>query len=215
MKLGFLTISWFDILVLALLAVGILRGRKRGMSQELLDLCQWLAMVIVGALFYAFLGQHLARYTHVSLVFGNVAAYVALVVAVKLGFTFLKRCVGEKLLQSDAFGGMEYYLGMVSGCLRFACMVLVGLALLHARHTTAEELAAQAKMQRDNFGDISFPTLATIQQDVFQASVTGSFVRTHLKEQLIAPTPSRKSETRMGIGQRRQRAVEEVLGAKK
>jgi uncharacterized membrane protein required for colicin V production len=45
-------ISWFDFVVLVFVIVGILRGRKRGMSQELLDFFMWIGMVAAGAYAY-------------------------------------------------------------------------------------------------------------------------------------------------------------------
>ena len=39
--------NWFDLCVLALLIVGIVVGRKRGMSVELLSVLQWLVIVVV------------------------------------------------------------------------------------------------------------------------------------------------------------------------
>ena len=41
------TLSWFDLVALAVLVVGLFRGRKRGMSEELLDVFQWLLIVVI------------------------------------------------------------------------------------------------------------------------------------------------------------------------
>ena len=45
-----LSFNWFDLCVLAMLIVGIVIGRKRGMSLELLSVLQWLVIVFVGAM---------------------------------------------------------------------------------------------------------------------------------------------------------------------
>jgi hypothetical protein len=94
-------------------------------------------------------------------------------------------------------------------------MILAALAILNAKHVSEAELKAQAKMQQDNFGDISFPTFGSIQQDIFKNSVCGSLVKEHLADQLIASrsTPQ-KTADRENIGQRRAREVDEVAGTK-
>ena len=45
MSLDQLPINLFDLVVIAVLAVGIFRGRKHGMSEELLSLLKWLAIL--------------------------------------------------------------------------------------------------------------------------------------------------------------------------
>ena len=47
---------------------------------------------------------------------------------------------GEKLVTNAVFGNLEYYLGMVAGVVRFACILLFGLALLNAPIVTDKEL---------------------------------------------------------------------------
>jgi len=43
----YLHFGWIDVLVLIALLVGFTRGRKRGMSVELLDVLKWLLVVLV------------------------------------------------------------------------------------------------------------------------------------------------------------------------
>ena len=95
-------------------------------------------------------------------------------VGVKVFFSWIRKIVGEKLVSNDLFGGAEFYLGMLAGAVRFGCVLLVILALLHAKNITSEQLAKQAKMQKDNFGDISFPTFGSVQHDIFYGSLSGS-----------------------------------------
>ena len=74
---------------------------------------------------------------------------------------------------------------------------------------------AQLKMQRDNFGTISFPTLASLQQTVFHESALGSALTKQFAEQLIEPArDGQVGPPREAIGRRRERAVEEVLDPK-
>ena len=61
--------NWFDIAIILLLGLGVQRGRKHGMSEEIILLSKWLAIVIVGGLFYAVIGDVISDnsvFTHLS-----------------------------------------------------------------------------------------------------------------------------------------------------
>ena len=61
MQAGKLIVGWVDLLVVVLLVVGVLRGRKRGMSEELLDVIKWSLIVLVAGLLYEPGGRWLAN----------------------------------------------------------------------------------------------------------------------------------------------------------
>src|SRR5262249_31475260 len=145
-------------------------------------------IVVVSALAYRPLGKMIANSADITLLMAYVGAYVLSVIGIKTFFSWIRKIVGEKLVGSDLFGSAEFYLGMLAGAVRCGCMLLVGLSLLHAKNITSEQLASQAKMQKDNFGDISFPTFGSIQHDIFYGSLSGKFVARHLSDQLIQPT---------------------------
>ena len=42
-------VGWFDLVVAGFLVVGVLHGRRKGMTGELFDVFQWLLIVVVGA----------------------------------------------------------------------------------------------------------------------------------------------------------------------
>lgn len=213
MTLPNLPFNWVDLIVIVIVIIGALIGRKKGMSEELLPVFQWLAIVVVGALYYEPMGKFLAGYTNMSLLASYLTVYLGIVVGHFFIFSWLKRFVGEKLVASDIFGGLEYYLGMAAGVVRFLCIFIVVLSVLHSRYIAPEQLAAEAKMQRDNFGSISFPTFGLLQQAVFQQSATGRIVKKYLNEQMIAATPPNQYLVkREGVARRRERAVEEILG---
>ncbi|MBI3853468.1 MAG: CvpA family protein [Verrucomicrobia bacterium] len=181
-------VNWFDLVVVAVLVVGVLRGRKRGMSQELVDLIQWLAIICGGAFLYQPLGQTFAQFTSSGMLFSYVFVYLLIAVVIKLFFMMIKHSIGGKLVGSDVFGGAEYYLGMPAGMVRFACVLMMALALLNARSFTAEEIAADDKFQNDVYGSKFFPGLNALQNEVFENSLSGSFVKKQLEFLLITPT---------------------------
>src|SRR5262249_49548930 len=126
---------------------------------------------------------------------------------------FIKRNVGEKLVRGDTFGNGEYYLGMFAGGLRYACIVVVAFALLHARRYTPDELQREVKFQDDNFGSNYFPTMGTVQQEVFKRSFIGQVAHDWLSVVLISSTsPQQKSPSFDTPGVKgRERALHEVL----
>jgi uncharacterized membrane protein required for colicin V production len=205
-----LNLSYFDGFFIVFLIVGVLRGRKRGLSEELLDMIQWIVIIVGAALAYPGIGGLLINFAKFPPLLGNVVAYIVAAATIVFLFKNLKRSVGEKLLQGDVFGRFEFYLGMVAGGVRFFCIALFVLAMLHAKYSPPAERERIAKLQRDNFGSISFPTLAEMQYSVFYQSASGNLIRTNLNPLLIKPTAvaERQGTT---IGKRRENAVNEVL----
>ena len=212
MKLDSLALNWFDLLTMCVLVLGFMTGRKRGMSEEMLDVFQWLATVVVCAMLYKDLGQFLANFTHMDLAAGYVTAYLFTLVMISMVFSGIKRLVGEKLVHADAFGPLEYYLGMVAGGVRFFCMLFVLLALLHSKYVSAEQRAAELRMMKENFGTITVPTIAALQQTVFHESCFGMMIRQHLEAQMIeAVPPGVRAARPEPAARRKERMVDEII----
>ena len=178
---------------------------------EVLDLLQWLAIVAVGSLVYRPVGNFLIQNTLFSPVSCYVAAYTLVIVVIKSLISLVKRQVGEKLMSSDVFGRGEYYLGMVGGALRYGCMMIVCMAFLNARYYSPQERLQMARFQENNFGDIRFPTLASMQDTVFQHSVVGQLTQRYLSRCLIAPSAPRRDTFPEIFGHARERQLNEVL----
>lgn len=185
-----LPFNWFDLLVACVLIAGVLRGRKNGMSGELLPLLQWIAIVFLCATMYESLGNTLAATAKLSLLSSYLISYVGLAIVTKAVFWQIRYGLKGKLISADFFGKTEYYLGMIAGAVRFGCVVLVMLALLNARQFTEAEIMRDIQSQREIYGAQFFPKLYTVQQHVFVRSATGAFVRQSLGGLLIKPTPA-------------------------
>ena len=214
MNVEALGLSWVDFAVVLLLGVGLWRGRSRGMSEELLDIVKWALIVVVAGLLYEPGGRLLSQTTSVfSLLSCYVTVYMGLAMIIVLLFSLIRRNVGSKLVGSDAFGGAEYYLGMMAGVFRYACIILVAMAFLNARYYSPEELRARAQYQQDNFGSSFFVTLPDLQQEVFKRSFTGRLTREYLNVVLIRPTVGDGKELGgdNAIGRRRERSVYDIL----
>lgn len=204
--------GWVDVLVLLILTLGVVRGRKRGMSEELLDVLKWALIVVVAAYAYRPAGELLASNSVFSTFFSYVAAYALTVLFLIIVFSYIRPRVGEKIVESDFFGPGEYYLGMAAGAFRYACIILVLLALFNARQYTPQEIREENTFQESNFGDIRFPTLITLQKAIFEKSLTGSLSRAYLATFLIQPTvPEEKGLGNHSIVRARERLVQDVL----
>jgi uncharacterized membrane protein required for colicin V production len=184
-----LPFNWFDIAILLVLALGVQRGRKHGMSVEVMLVIKWLAIIIVGGLFYAVVGDVISD----NSVFTHLAAYelAYIVIALLIAVTFLaiKKMANGKLVGSDAFGSGEYYLGMIAGVVRYTCIIIFALAFLNAPLYTKTEIDADLKFQNDVYGSDFFPKLYSVQSDVFEKSFVGPHIHNELGFLLIKSTP--------------------------
>ena len=126
-----LSFSYIDAFALIWLVIGLLRGRKRGMTQELLPTFKWLGIVLLGGYFNQSLAAIIRQFagTAFDLQWSCITAYALIALGVSLLFALFKHLLGDKLTGSDVFGKYEYYLGILAGLIRFACMLLAVLAI--------------------------------------------------------------------------------------
>ena len=195
MSLSQLPINLFDLVVLVVLAAGIYRGRKHGMSEELLNLLTWLAILLGCASVYEPGAELIGQFTNMfSQLTCYLIAYLGGAVLIFLLFTGIKRAFSGKLLGSDIFGRTEYYLGMGSGLVRFGCMLLAALALLNSRYFSPTEVRAMEARDIDIYGSDFFPGLHSLQTTVFDRSLTGPWIKENLGFLLIKPTEPEHKE---------------------
>ncbi len=194
MGLNNLPINWFDIALGAILCFGLWRGRKNGMSKEVMPVLQWLTLILASGMGYSLFAPTFANSLGTGKVASALLGYCTPALGTWLVFYVLKGIFVPKLTGSNFFGGGEYYLGMLSGMIRFACMVVAVLALLNAPCYTAEEIKAHnAYVQRWFGGGIYsgnyFPTVDNVQEQVFKKSLTGPYIKNYLGTLLIDTTP--------------------------
>jgi hypothetical protein len=130
-----------------------------------------------------------------SCIFG----YLLLALVVVFVFSLIKRLLGYRMIENNLFGGAEYYLGMLAGMIRFACMLLAVLALLNAPYYTAADIKSHDAYVKRWFGGglyegDFFPSLHTVQEQVFIKSFTGPYIKDYLGSLMIetAPPPAAK-----------------------
>ena len=195
MSFSQLPVNLFDLVVIVVLAGGIFRGRKHGMSEELLNLLKWLAILLGCAVAYEPGAELIRQFTNMfSRLTCYLLAYVGGALLVFLLFVGIKRAFSGKLVGSDIFGRAEYYLGMGSGLVRASCMLLAALALLNARYFSPTEVRAMEAHDIDIYGSNFFPGLHTVQATVFNQSLTGPWIKENLGFLLIKPTQPENNE---------------------
>ena len=181
--------NYIDAIVLVWLVLGLFRGRKLGMTQELLPVLKWLAIVLLGGYFNQPLGAFIRQNTADALdaQWSAIAAYGLIALVVALFFALLHHWLGDKLTGSDLFGRYEYYSGMLAGLVRFACMLLALLAVMHSRVVTRAELDAINAQMKKNLEDIPSAALHLWQHRAghFHPVLTGKFVQEDLSDILI------------------------------
>src|SRR5947209_11104225 len=106
MNLGLdnLPVNAFDFALLAILVIGVLQGRKHGMSEELLAMVKWLAILVGCALLYEPIGNLFASsttmFSHLSC---YLMVYLTAAVLIFAAFAFIKKGLGGKIIGSDIF----------------------------------------------------------------------------------------------------------------
>jgi uncharacterized membrane protein required for colicin V production len=210
------SLVWVDFVTAIVLFVGIIRGRKRGMSEELLDTLQWIGIVVVGGLYYEALAQACSLGPWMRPVWANLAGYLIIALSFKLVFSFVKRRLGEKIIGSDMFGRLEYYLGMVAGMVRFGCIYIFLLSFLHAPYYSAQDLVDSEKYQERWFSDVRLPTFGTLQHTFFKESFSGWAAENYLTNVLVKSVPGTATELRgkNSIAKRREAGIDDLMGRK-
>lgn len=181
-------VNWFDLVVVITIILGVMKGRKHGMSEEMMVALQWIMIVVAGAFLYKPLGDALSQSAPVSHLFCYIAMYLTLAAMIKVGFLLFKKAIGGKMVGSGVFGGAEYYLGMLAGAVRFVCMLIFAMAILHAPFYSKQARAASMKYTMQNYGSDFFPGVSDVQDQVFKESLTGSQFKQYAAFLLIAPT---------------------------
>jgi uncharacterized membrane protein required for colicin V production len=190
-----LPFNWFDVALVLVLAFGLFRGRKNGMSKELLPFFQWFSAMLVAGLAYPLLTNVLVNSAGLRRNTGTlILAYLVIVAVVLFIFSMIRHSMKSKTGGSSFFGSGEYYLGMISGTIRYGCILILFMAILNAPIYTAAEIQAQKAYNNRWFGGGEagyngdyIPSIASIQEAVFRKSMVGPYIHDFLAPVLINP----------------------------
>ncbi len=191
-----LPFGWFDFVFVAVLGFGFFRGRKNGMTKEVLPMLQWVATVLAAGLGYELVGQVILNVAGMGQTASNILGYLVVTFLVYLVFVVLKKVLMPKLTGSNFFGSMEYYLGTASGVIRFFCILFFAMALLNAPYYSPAEIAAHKEYSAKWYGGglkgysgDYFPTMQSVQESVFEKSFLGRNIKEYIGIFLIASGP--------------------------
>jgi uncharacterized membrane protein required for colicin V production len=189
-----LPVNWFDAFILVMLGFGIFRGRKNGMTKEMLPLLLWIAIVVAGGLCYTFVAEFYNSTCGLDKLWSAILGYLSIALVVFFIFSAVKKVLQPRLTGSNFFGGAEYYLGMISGMIRYACIVIFIMALINAKHYTAAELAATKAYNERWYGGGIYsgdyiPDLHNLQDAVYTKSFSGPYIKQYLGVVLIETGP--------------------------
>lgn len=205
----------FDVLLILVIGLGFWRGKVRGISEELLDFLQWLVIVVAAGFLYGLVGDLLAQ-AKLPRLWANMGGYVLVIIAISILFGFIKKSLGNKLVDSDFFGGWEYRLGGVAGVVRYLCMWIAILSLLSARYFDAASVAAERKAQEKEVGLVLIPTWGMAQRMALYDSITGPYIREYLAHQLMTPVGlTHNVPNPNSLGKREQRVLDDVTSTPK
>ncbi len=207
--LGNYGLGWFDFVLTGVLAFGFWRGRKNGMVKEALPVSKWVVLIAACTFGCPLLAGLLLQNHVINNIFGTmfreqtaafVLSYLLIALVVFLVFSFIQKSFKEKVSGSNAFGSSEYYLGMIAGTVRYACMSVFVLALLNAPVYTAADLAAQQEYNNRTYGGglqgysgDFIPSLNEVQDGIFKNSLLGRAIKNNLSVLLINPSGVAKS----------------------
>jgi uncharacterized membrane protein required for colicin V production len=212
---GKLLFNWFDVALLLIAGFGFWRGRRNGMTKEILPVAQWLAMVITAGFCNQMLGDWLRQQGVIKSVFGKainektaayLSAYLIIATVVFILFSLIKRWLKPRLEGSNLFGSSEYYFGMISGIIRYLCILIFGLAILNAPYySLADIMAAKAYNNRWFGGGLSgysgdfFPTVSELQVTIFKDSLAGPVIHSNLSPLLVNSVPPTGPATKPAV----------------
>jgi hypothetical protein len=121
-----------------------------------------------------------------------VASYLIIAFVVLLIFAQLKNTFRERVEGSNVFGNSEYYLGMLSGTVRYACIMIFFLALLNAPVYSWSDIQHRKEYNNQWFGGglqgysgDFIPSIDEIQAAVFHDSLAGPAIKKNLSLLLI------------------------------
>jgi len=189
-----LPINWFDATIVIVLGFGLFRGRRNGMTKEIVPTVQWLVVIIAAGLTYGLVATFYNNTCGFNKLWAGITGYLSVALIVFTIFSAIKKAIMPRLTGSNVFGGAEYYAGMPSGMIRYGCMLFFALAFLNARSYTSGELLQQKIYNERWYGGGIYsgdyiPSLNNVQDTVFRQSFTGPYIKNYLGMLLIQTGP--------------------------
>jgi hypothetical protein len=189
LSLSFQWFHWFDLLVIVAIGLGVYLNRHGNALHQIFGVIHWLAVLVVCAFLYKKPAMWLADATGMRPDIAALILYPLIVAAVYFLFGIKRRSLAKQADKVEMFGHREYHVAMAVGGLKAAIILFVGMAWINARYVTDADLHDYDVFCQDNFGGIHWPTLSTVQEDVFVDALSGRMARKYLSRVLVTPLP--------------------------
>ena len=121
--------SAFDILVVVILAVGLIRGYKRGFLSQLAGLVGLVAGLLIARALYISAGEYLAVKVGTSVMLGQVLAFFLIWIAVPMILSLIANLL-TKALQVVCLDFINRLLGAVLGGMKYLLLLSLLLQLV-------------------------------------------------------------------------------------
>ena len=157
-----LMFNTFDLVLLALLAVGLLRGIFRGLSGELAGLIGFAVAVLAGWHFYRPLGEYLSETTRMTAVQSDTTAVVVIVMGALI-ILWAVSMVMRQIMEVTFRGLLERVGGAIVGVLRYG-IVLAALLLVADQFVEGE--ARRHAIDESYLGQLAVTHLTPLYEDL-------------------------------------------------
>jgi membrane protein required for colicin V production len=114
--------TWFDLVMLAILALSALLAFFRGFVREVLGVGAWVGAIIISIWFFPFVSPKFETWIKAK-EFADPAAYGAVFLVALIVLSVLSSWIGA-LVRGSALGGVDRTLGIVFGIIRGAAVLI-------------------------------------------------------------------------------------------
>lgn len=194
-----ITVGWFDLLFVVVLALGFWVGRKRGASNEHFPLLKWIAMCVAGAFLSGPLGGLMHKWLGLSQYSSQIFGYAIGFGMIFIAFTVLGALNVNQILDGDFFGKGEPHVGGLMGSLKLVAILMVPLAMIHGR------LMTENQMNNTLHGKLY--------AGVFQQSLSGTAIGKVGGFMLIKPAEHTAATRDRSVGAQKDREMEAASAA--
>ena len=166
-----------DIILLAILALGVIRGYMRGLVRQLASLVGLVAGLLIARALYAGVGEYLSVQMGTSVGLSQVIAFFLIWIAVPLVLSVVAFLL-TKALQIIKLGFLNRLLGAVLGGLKYALILSLLLQLMAYIDPKSEMIPKETKNQSkfynkiESFTDIFIPIINKYTEEVEEYKLT-------------------------------------------
>ena len=166
-----------DIIILAVLAIGLIRGFMRGLVRQLASLVGLVAGLLIARALYEGVGDYLSVQMGTSVGLSQVIAFFLIWIAVPLVLSVVAFLL-TKALQIIQLGFINRLLGAALGILKYALVLSLLLQLMAYIDPKSEMIPKETKSQSklynriESFTDIFIPIINKYTEDVDEYKLT-------------------------------------------